>query len=545
MSWLNKLMKPELVNFKPYRSARSEYSGINQIQLDANESAVAPYGQGCLGLNRYPEPQPMKLQLKLAELYGVNVDQVLMTRGTDEGIDLLIRAFCVAYKDSITITPPTFGYYQIAAEINNAKVIKIPLLKDFDPNWNELQDIPSTKIIFLCNPNNPTGNLLHLDQIRKTCENYEGRALIVVDEAYIEFAQSTSATSLLSQCKNLVVLRTLSKAYGLAGLRIGAVIANSDIISLLLKIIPPYPIPSPCSEIALSCLSPIGLAFTNKSIAKIIQQREYLKENLRRSAKIKNVYESKANFLLLIANNAQDLYQELKAKGIIVRLRSNEIPDAIRITVGTPEENKLLLCALDLIPPETSLIRKASKLRKTQETEIGCEVILDNQAIATINTGVNFFDHMLEQLARHSGISLDIQAVGDIDVDAHHTVEDVAIVLGATLKEALGDKRGINRYGFILPMDEAEAKVSLDLSGRGYCRFDAKFNSPQVGDLPTEMVSHFFKSLSDNLGAAIHIVATGENTHHMVESIFKCFAKSLGQAIKGSGDQLPSTKGVL
>ncbi len=152
---------------------------------------------------------------------------------------------------------------------------------------------------------------------------------------------------------------------------------------------------------------------------------------------------------------------------------------------------------------------------------------------------------MLEQLARHSGISIDIKAIGDTHIDTHHTIEDVAIVLGLALKEALGDKNGINRYGFLLPMDEAEAKVSIDLAGRGYCKFEAIFQNPLLGDLPSEMVKHFFETLSINMAAAIHISATGQNTHHMVESIFKCVAKALKQAIAINGDQLPSTKGVL
>ena len=194
---------------------------------------------------------------------------------------------------------------------------------------------------------------------------------------------------------------------------------------------------------------------------------------------------------------------------------------------------------------EEPLIRKASQSRKTFETEVMCCVTLDEKGVSNIITGIGFFDHMLAQLSKHSGISMTIKAIGDINIDVHHSVEDVAIVLGQTLKQALGDKVGLNRYGFLLPMDETEVRVSIDLSGRGFCKFAAEFKSPFVGEFPCEMVKHFFESFSTNLGCALHISSTGENTHHMIEAIFKCVAKALGQAVAINGSNLPSTKGML
>jgi len=200
---------------------------------------------------------------------------------------------------------------------------------------------------------------------------------------------------------------------------------------------------------------------------------------------------------------------------------------------------------LDIARQITEQPRCAEIQRKTTETNVVVAVNLDQEERINITTGLGFFDHMLEQLAKHGGFNLTINVQGDLTVDEHHTVEDTALALGHALRAALGDKSGTNRYGFLLPMDEASAEISLDLSGRPYCIFSGLFNREIVGDLPTELVSHFFRSLSESLGAAIHIKVTGENTHHMVESIFKGFGRALRQAIQKQGNTLPTTKGVL
>ncbi len=189
--------------------------------------------------------------------------------------------------------------------------------------------------------------------------------------------------------------------------------------------------------------------------------------------------------------------------------------------------------------------RLATEKRMTRETSIEVGVNLDASAPISVTTGIGFFDHMLEQIAKHGGFSLDMRCVGDLHVDTHHTIEDTALCLGAAIRKALGDKRGIARYGFQLPMDESEARVSLDLSGRPYCKFDGSFCDNRVGDVPTELIPHFFQSLADALGAALHISVTGTNTHHMVEACFKATGRALRQAIKVENSELPSTKGVL
>jgi len=189
--------------------------------------------------------------------------------------------------------------------------------------------------------------------------------------------------------------------------------------------------------------------------------------------------------------------------------------------------------------------RTATNLRTTRETHVTATINLDSSMPVTINTGIGFFDHMLEQIAKHGGFGLNLQCDGDLFVDEHHTVEDTAIVFGRTLRAALGSKRGISRYGFLLPMDESEARVSLDLSGRAFCKFDGNFPRDRVGELPTELVSHFFQSFADALGATLHLSVTGENTHHMVEACFKAVGRTLRQAMRVESNELPSTKGVL
>lgn len=199
----------------------------------------------------------------------------------------------------------------------------------------------------------------------------------------------------------------------------------------------------------------------------------------------------------------------------------------------------------DIAARLTSGARRASVERRTRETDVRVEVDLDDEAPVVVNTGIGFYDHMLEQVAKHGGFAVTLSCRGDLRVDEHHTVEDTALALGTAVRQALGDKRGIGRYGFLLPMDESEARVSLDLSGRAYTVFEAHFARAEVGGLPTELVPHFFRSFADALGAALHVEVRGENTHHMVEACFKGVGRALRQAIRREGEGLPSTKGVL
>lgn len=351
MEWIENVVRPEILTLVPYSSARSEYSGEgnHDIQLDANENPWKPQGQ-TISINRYPEPQPTPLKQKMAALYSVDAEQLVITRGADEGIDLLIRTFCRPGKDAVIATPPTFGSYTVYANIHATKAISIPLNEqDFSLNLSSMMSLPDVKIVFVCVPNNPTGSTVPLDQIEALCEHYKERAIVVADEAYIDFADTPSALTLLPKYANLIVLRTFSKAYSLAGARIGAIIGKTDVVSWVRKVIAPYPISTFCSNAALDILEPANLIEVNKRVAILKAERAYLYQALKTSKELVKVWPSATNFLLVIAKDADGLYQKLQNKHIIVRNWSKVIPGGLRITVGSPQDNKQLLAALDLL----------------------------------------------------------------------------------------------------------------------------------------------------------------------------------------------------
>lgn len=550
MEWLNKKVRPEILKLAPYVSARSELAdATGLVALDANENPWVPYPQTAeMNLvNRYPDPQPTALLSRLANFYGVKADQIFVGRGMDEGIELLIRVFCTAYKDNVVSFKPSFSYYKVAADIAGVEIRELALggAPDFKLDLDKLLGLcdENTKIIFLCTPNNPTGNSLTLDEIEYVLKALP-ETVIAIDEAYLEFSSLPSAIALMDKYTNLVVMKTMSKAFAFAGVRMGSVLAQNPIIELIRKVMAPYPLAEPCIRVALQTMSAHGLQLAQSRIDTLKAERARVYQTLKQLPEI-TVYPSDANFLLIQVADGAKTYKELLGKGILIRNRHKDIANTLRITIGSPAENDLLLAALGIKQLENKPERTATVIRNTNETKIMVEVNLDKTSPIKIHTGVGFFDHMLEQLAKHGGFSLKLVADGDTHIDYHHTVEDVAIALGQALKQALGDKRGVNRYGFTVPMDEANATASIDLSGRGVLVYEAEYQTPLIGDFPVEMVEHFFLSLSDQLQAAIHLKATGDNAHHMVEGLFKACAKALNQAIKQTGDSLPSTKGLL
>jgi histidinol-phosphate aminotransferase len=544
------LVRPNILALRPYSSARSEFSGSAAVLLDANESAYgAPCGYSHAdNLQRYPDPLQKELRGLLAEQLGLSREQVFIGNGSDEAIDLLVRIFCRPGQDSILITPPTYGMYEVAAGIHDLQIIRVPLTASFAldaaPMRAALTQNP--KLTFLCSPNNPTANLLDRSLMLQIVK--ESASIVVVDEAYIDFAEGESVLSTLQDCPNLVVLRTFSKARGLAGLRVGIALASPQIIRLMDKVKAPYNLNSLSQRLACNALQ--RKDWLARSVALVKEQRALLIAELNKLESVQQVYPSDANFLLVKFKSPAEAMKSLQAAGVIVRDRSTTpgCEYCLRISVGSVAENQQLLRALrgESLENATQL-RRASVSRVTKETEIRVEVSLDGSGQAQICTGLGFFDHMLEQIARHSGVDLSIQVRGDLQVDEHHSVEDCAIALGEALRQALGDKAGIARYAFALPMDEADAHVLLDLSGRSFLRWEASFSRERVGDLPTELFSHFFRSLSDALKATLHVRAQGENEHHKIEAIFKAFARCLRQAvqIEDASGALPSTKGQL
>jgi histidinol-phosphate aminotransferase len=342
-----KLARTDILTLQPYQHAAWEPS---LERMHANEMPWRATGDEThAGLNRYPEPQPDELIAHLAELYEVAPPQVLAGRGSDEGIDLIVRAFCRAGMDSILICPPTFGMYKVSARIQGADIVEVPLIKQrnfaFDAeavvkSWRE-----NMKVVFICSPNNPTGGLVERQAIEYVCEQLANKAVVVVDEAYIEFAREHSVTRLLSRFQNLVVLRTLSKAYALAGTRCGALIAHPEIVSLLARVITPYALPTQTIEHVLKFTDKKHQADAKQRIETLLKERARLTERLRSLPAIRRVWPSDSNFLLVECVDADQVLRAAAAVGLIIRdPRSNpSLSDCLRISVGSPEQNERLL----------------------------------------------------------------------------------------------------------------------------------------------------------------------------------------------------------
>ncbi|HUR11047.1 MAG TPA: histidinol-phosphate transaminase [Flavitalea sp.] len=344
---LDQLIRPNIKILEPYSSARDEFTGQAKVYLDANENSFgSPLTKW---YNRYPDPHQWKVKEKLSAIKGVPVPQIFLGNGSDECIDLLFRVFCEPAIDNVLICPPTYGMYEVTARINNVDVKKVNLTPNFQLDLPAIEKAidDHTKMIFLCSPNNPTGNNLSLEAIEAILNNYFG--LVVVDEAYINFSRYHSLSKLLPEYPNLVVLQTLSKAWGLAALRLGIAFSSGEICSLLSRIKPPYNISQSTQDLVLEALENVDQV--NNMILEIVEQRKVLAEALNNVPRVQTVYPSDANFLLVKISDARACYEFLLKKGIVVRDRSRVIlcDDCLRITVGTPLENQELIASIHAI----------------------------------------------------------------------------------------------------------------------------------------------------------------------------------------------------
>lgn len=331
------LVRKNILSMKPYSSARDEFVGDAEIFLDANENPFpTPY-------NRYPDPLQRELKIALGKIKNIDPSQIFLGNGSDEPIDLLIRAFCEPNSDSILITPPTYGMYKVCADINAVKVVEAILTNDFQLDLGKISTAidKTTKIIFLCSPNNPSGNLLKAEDIKRIITTFKG--LVVVDEAYIDFSTASGFSQYLNQYSNLIILQTLSKAWGLAGLRLGMCFASKEIIGILNKIKYPYNINVSTQSVVLEKLK--EESEIKKNVKLIVAERELLRNRLSNFDWVKEIFPSDANFLLVKVTEAKKIYTEMINKGIILRDRSSVTlcDNCLRITIGTPEENKVLL----------------------------------------------------------------------------------------------------------------------------------------------------------------------------------------------------------
>jgi histidinol-phosphate aminotransferase len=329
---LQKLLRKNIRNLQPYSSARSEYTGTG-IFLDANEN---PFGKW----NRYPDPEQYKLKQKISEIKSVPVENIFTGNGSDEVIDLVIRIFCTPAADKMLTFIPTYGMYRVAAAINDVELLEVPLNKDFQiepTSLNDVIDDINLKIIFICSPNNPTGNCI--DDVEDILQRFKG--IVVLDEAYIDFVQRPSFISRLAKYPNLIVVQTLSKAWGLAAARVGIAYASADIINYLIKAKPPYNVSTLSQDTALQALNDTATFETNKTI--LLKQKKLLEKRLRQLPFVKRVFPSDANFFLVETTNAIGIYNALLQQNIIVRNRSHVIDNCLRISIGSPEENEQLI----------------------------------------------------------------------------------------------------------------------------------------------------------------------------------------------------------
>ena len=340
---LQKLVRSHIADLQPYSSARDEFDPVDGdvVYLDANEN---PFDNG---VNRYPDPQQRKLKEVIARRRGVAANQLLLGNGSDEVLDLIFRAFCIPNQDKIIVMPPTYGMYRVLANINCIFLDEIPLNNDFQLVTKDIlnQISSQTKAIFLCSPNNPSGNSFRREDILTLLQSFTG--LVVIDEAYIDFSTQKSLVSDLSSYPNLIITQTLSKAYGLAGIRLGICIASEEIINILNKIKPPYNINSLTQEKAMTSL--LDRNTTKQQIAQLIEGRDWLENQLLNIDFVEKVYPSDANFLLVRVDDANKRYAELIENDIVVRNRSQQkgCENCLRFSVGTPQENKILMETLN------------------------------------------------------------------------------------------------------------------------------------------------------------------------------------------------------
>ena len=471
---------------------------------------------GAEGLNRYPDA-PEALRRRMAELYGVAPDQVLPTRGATHALELVLRAARLAGAERVAGSSPLL-----------ARLAAIYGLQVAEP----------AQVRVLASPSDITGEVLTAE-LARTAAAEIAPGLLVVDESAIEFAEGGSLAPLTGEIENMVVLRSLSLAYGLPGARCGAAAAGPALLARLEAVLEPHAIPAATLRAAEAVLSPSRALAVEGRVRLVREERARMAEALKASPLVASVRAGEGPFLLVEAD-PNTVAPGLARYGV----SAERVGGKLRLEVSTPEANERALAAFGCAPAAAAR-RRGEAVRDTKETRIAATVDLDRAGETSVRTGVGFFDHMLEQVASHGGFSLRLACEGDLEIDPHHTVEDCSLALGAALRQALGDRAGIGRYGFVAPMDEAEAAVSLDLSGRPYAVFDGAFTAERIGDYPTALTSHVFRSLADSLGAAIHVRVTGSDDHHKTEVCFKALGRALRQAVRIEGGGVPSTKGVI
>ncbi|RKR63840.1 histidinol phosphate aminotransferase [Yokenella regensburgei] len=346
---IEELARENVRNLTPYQSAR-RLGGKGDVWLNANEFPTAvPFGLTQQTLNRYPECQPKAVIENYAQYAGLKPEQVLVSRGADEGIELLIRAFCEPGKDAILFCPPTYGMYSVSAETFGVEYRTVQALDDWQLNLPAIaEQLDGVKVVYVCSPNNPTGQIINPQDLRVLLEMTRGKALVVADEAYIEFCPQATLAGWIADYPHLVVLRTLSKAFALAGLRCGFTLASEQVINLLLKVIAPYPLSTPVADIAAQALTPLGITQMRERVAQILSERQYLVSQLQETACVEQVFDSKTNYILVRITASSAVFKSLWDQGIILRDQNKQpsLSGCLRITIGTRAESQRVIDAL-------------------------------------------------------------------------------------------------------------------------------------------------------------------------------------------------------
>ena len=553
-------------------AARAGVSPHQLLRLDTNENpfGLSPKAREALGrfdgYQFYPDYQA--LVAAIARYAGVEPESVILGNGGDEIIELLVRLFLEPGEGAI-ICPPAFGMYAVSIRANRGQVLAVPRRPDFSLDMEGIEALAvgdgasaKPKLLFVTTPGNPDGLPIPGDVISRLLQL---PLAVVVDEAYIEFGGET-VVPLLEAHPNLIVLRTFSKWAGMAGLRLGYAVASPEVADALARLRLPYNVNAATVIAALASFE--DMAWIGTTLAQIVEEREMLIATLADLPGVRPV-PSEANFVFcrLEGYSGREIAEALVERGILVRSFADpSLANALRITVGRPEQNDVLLAALGEIlgvPPRVALTpvrptiarpapaapRHAQVQRRTRETDVSVTLDLDGRGRYEVDTGLGFLDHMLAQVASHGLFDLSVQAGGDLEVDEHHTVEDVAIALGQALDQALGSRRGLVRMGSAYaPLDEALAHVVVDLSGRPYAVIDVEFATERLGAVGTDLIVHFLETLAFQARLCLHArVLQGRNDHHKAEALFKALGRALDAATRQDPRRqgVPSTKGVL
>jgi len=464
-------------------------------------------------LDVFPTP-PAALTARMAAVYGVDEACVAPTQGAARAFALLARR--VALDGGKTIA---------GADATLARIAKINRLA------HAAAATPDASMLVVQSPG-LDGAVLSQPEIAAQARAL-APGLLVVDETFIEFEKAPSAIALIETTPNLVVLRDLAWAYGLAGAPCVALIAAPALIARLREVEEPDALATPIAQLAVAVLAPHCIAANSARIEEIRADRTRL------AAALPRAREAGGPFVWLSPADKEEAAHAIRRFDLDGEWRGAQF----LLALGPPAARDRALAAFGAVT--TRAPRRAEVVRETKETRIVVRIDLDREGGAEIATGIGFFDHMLAQIATHGGFSLVLACDGDLEVDPHHTIEDCALALGQALTQALGARRGLARFGFTLPMDEAEARVSIDLGGRPYLVFEGAFAATHLGAYPTEMTEHVFRSLAQSMGAAIHVHVDGANDHHKTEACYKAFGRAIRQALRIEGEALPSTKGVI